>query len=95
MASNQCIIDDSYCTAMGTHFKKQGEHLDRMVSEYISELKTIRNTAILKGDVRKVLDDYIKYAEKMKEKIGNISQTAQAQVTKFLTQVDQADQYLF
>lgn len=95
MASNQCIIDDSYCVAMGNYFKRQGERLDVMISDYVAALKTVRDTAITKGDVHVVLDAYIDYAEKMKDKIGAISNNAQAHVTKFQSKVDEADQYLF
>lgn len=95
MASNQCIIDDAYCVEMGNYFKRQGEHLDQMIIDYVATLKTVRDTAIIKGDVHEVLDTYITYAEKMKDKLGVISDNAQAQVTKFLTRVDEADQYLF
>lgn len=95
MASNQCIIDDEYCTAMGEYFKKQGENLDKMVSDYVSALQTVRNKAIKKGEVADALDSFIDYAEKLKEQMGIISENAQAHVNKFLEQVDEADQYLF
>lgn len=95
MASKQCIIDDSYCVAMGNYFKRQGEHLDQMISDYVATLKTVRDTAITKGDVHIVLDAYIDYAEKMKDKVGSISDNAQSHITKFLAKVDEADQYLF
>lgn len=95
MASNQCIIDDAYCSSMGTFFKRQGERLDQMVEDYIAVLQTIRDTGITKGDIHTVLEGYIAYAEKMKSKIGLISENAQSQVNKFLTRVDEADQYLF
>ena len=95
MASNQCIIDDSYCMAMGNYFKRQGERLDVMISDYVAALKMVRDTAITNGDVHVVLDAYIDYAEKMKDKIGSISNNALAHVTKFQSKVDEADQYLF
>ena len=95
MASNQCIIDDSYCVAMGNYFKRQGERLDQMITDYVAALKTVRDTGITKGDVHVVLDAYIDYAEKMKGKLDVVSNNAQAHVTKFLTKVDDADQYLF
>ena len=95
MASDQCIIDDAYCTAMGTYFKRQGERLDQMVEDYIAVLKTIRDTGVTKGDIHTVLEGYITYAEKMKAKIGTISENAQSLVNKFLTRVDETDQYLF
>ena len=95
MASNQCIIDDSYCVAMGNYFKRQGERLDQMIADYVAALKNVRDTAITNGDVHVVLDAYIDYAEKMKDKLGVISNNAQAHVTKFLAKVDETDQYLF
>lgn len=95
MASNQCIIDDEYCKSMGSYFKKQGEALDKMISDYIDVLETVKNTAIKDGDVAKALDSFIEYAKQMKGKIGVISNSAQVQVTNFLSKVDEADQYLF
>jgi len=95
MASNQCIIDDKYCEAMGTYFKRQGEKLDQMISDYLYVLQSIRDDAVMKGDIHEVLEGYVAYAEKMREKIGTISCNAQSQVLKFLTKVDEADQYLF
>lgn len=95
MASDQCIIDDSYCVAMGNYFKRQGERIDQMLLDYVAVLKTVRDVGITNGDVHIVLDAYINYAEKMKDKVGTISNNAQANVTKFLGKVDEADQYLF
>lgn len=95
MASDQCIIDDAYCTAMGSYFKRQGDRLDQMVDDYIDVLKNIKDTGITNGDIHTVLEGYITYAEKMKDKIGVISKNAQSHVNKFLTRVDEADQYLF
>ena len=30
MASNELIIDDDYCNAMGEYFVKQGEEIDKL-----------------------------------------------------------------
>ena len=95
MASNQCIIDDEYCTAMGEYFQKQGDELDKMVSEYIAALKSTREKAIISGDVAVALDSFITYAEKMRDQLGLISDNAKTQVSTFLSKVDDADQYLF
>ena len=95
MASNQCVIDDEYCSKMGRYFKKQGETLDKMISDYVDLLKIVKNTAIQEGDVAKALDSFIEYAEQMTGKIGVISNSAQIQVKDFLARIDEADQYLF
>lgn len=95
MASNNCVIDDDYCVKMGEYYKKQGGGLDKMISDYLCLLRTVQSEAIIKGDVAKALDCFIKYAEKMQEQIGIISDAAQTQVTRFLDRVDETDKYLF
>lgn len=95
MASNELIIDDDYCKSMGTYFTKQGQQLDQMISDYVTILQDVRNKAILSGDVATALSAYITYAEKLKQKIGNVSTNAGNQITTFLSKVDAADQYLF
>lgn len=95
MASNQCIIDDKYCLEMGSYFKKQGDRLDRMISDYISVMEFARTFGTRDGEVHDAMGDYIEYAKKLKGKFSLASQNAQSQVNKFLTQIDEADQYLF
>ncbi len=95
MASNELIIDDEYCRAMGSFFVSQGQQIDQIISEYVSILQDLRNRAIISGDVAKALTAYISYANKLNKQIGNISTTAKKQVDAFLSKVDAADQYLF
>ena len=51
MASNELIIDDDYCRAMGSYFTKQGEELDQLIVDYISILQDVKNKGITSGDV--------------------------------------------
>lgn len=95
MANKQLIIDDDYCRALGDFFVKQGEHMDGVIAEYVSILQEIKNSAITSGDVSNALGEYISYAQKLNDQIGNISITAKTHIDKFLTSVDDADQYLF
>lgn len=95
MASESTIIDDEYCTAMGSYFEKQGKQLDQMVSDYIALIQAVRNTGIKQGDTAKAMDAYIEYAEKLRDQIGNVSDAAKDHVKHFLEKVDEADQYLF
>ena len=95
MASNSTIIDDEYCTAMGEYFKKQGENVDALISEYLRILRVVKLLGIRRGETAQALDAFISYADRLKDQVGNISDSAQTQVTNFLAQIDQADQYLF
>lgn len=95
MASNELIIDDDYCRAMGNYFVSQGQQIDQIVSEYVSILQDLRNNAIVSGDVANALSAYIGFASKLNKLVGNISVNAKKNVNGFLAKVDAADQYLF
>lgn len=95
MASNELIIDDDYCKAMGSYFEKQGEELDQLVVDYISILQDVKNKGITSGDVSNALNSYINYVKKLNKKIGNLSTSTKIQIDNFLAQVDEEDQYLF
>lgn len=95
MATNELIVDDDYLKSMGTYFVKQGEQLDKLISEYISVLKEVKSKAIVSGDVATALNAYITYAEKLNKQIGNISTSAKKQIDNFVAKIDAADQYLF
>ncbi len=95
MASNELIIDDDYCKAMGTYFEQQGEAMDKLIADYITILKDVKSKGIVSGSVADALTAYISYVEKLNQKIGNISMSVQTQIRNFLARVDSEDQYLF
>lgn len=95
MASNELIIDDDYCKAMGSYFVKQGEQMDKLIVDYIAILQELKSKGIVSGDVSKALSTYITYVQKLNKQIGSISKTAKQQTDNFLTRVDAADKYLF
>lgn len=95
MASNELIIDDDYCRAMGYYFMKQGAELDQLIGDYISILQDVKNKGITSGEVSNALSSYINYVKKLHKKVGNISASAKSQIDNFLTRVDAEDKYLF
>ncbi len=95
MAGNSLQIDDEYCKAMGQYFIDEGRELEGFLSEYISILECIHKTSIEKGELAKALGNYITYAKKIKGQINKVSNVAQQQCTKFVSEIDKADQYLF
>ena len=95
MASKELIIDDDYCRAMGTYFKKQGEEMDELISEYISILQNVADKGFISGEVSKVMDSYISYVKKLNKQIGRISNSTKMQIEVFLKQIDSEDKYLF
>lgn len=95
MASNELIIDDDYCRAMGSFFTKQGEEIDSLVVDYISILQEVKSKGIMSGDVSSALSSYIDYVKKLNKKIGDISTSTKTQIDSFLSRVDAEDKYLF
>lgn len=95
MASNNLIIDDDYCKAMGTYFAEQGKEMDELTSKYIKILQEVRIKAIISGEVSDALSAYIGYVQNLNKQMGNISTSIQTQIDKFLARIDSEDQYLF
>ena len=95
MVVNPCVIDDEDCLAMRLYVLQQGNRLEQMISRYISLLKTVKNSAILKGTASDSLEAFIGCAELMQNQIGNISKDANAQIFNFQMTVIEADQYSF
>ena len=95
MASNELIIDDDYCRAMGSYFEKQGNEMDDMIVDYISILEDVRSKGISDGETAKVLTAYIDYVKKLNKKTGNVSKNIKGKIDRFLVQVDAEDKYLF
>ena len=88
MAENELIIDDEYCASMASYFFAQGNHLNIMVKNYIDAVEK-------EGEVAETLEAYITYVKKLDEQIKEISIIVKKQVEDFLTQIDDADEYLF
>lgn len=95
MADKQLIIDDDFCNALADYYVKQGEQLDKVISQYVTILQGVKDKAIISGDVSNALGTFITYANKLNGQICNISTIAESHVTNFLTRVDSADKYLF
>ncbi len=95
MASNELIIDDDYCNAMGEYFVKQGEEIDKLIMDYINILNEVKDKAIISGDVNKALSTYISYVKKLNRQIGQLSNSIKTQIDNFLVRVDKEDEYLF
>ena len=95
MAESTLKIDDEWCRSAGKFFGDEGQMLQSYLDRYIKILNNINRSAICQGDVAKALKSYIGYASRMKKQIQEISDIAQKETDKFLSSVDDADQYIF
>lgn len=95
MAGSALQIDDEYCKNMGKYFIDESAELEKFISEYIAILERIKSNAVMKGNVADALKVYISYGKKLKGQIESVSETAKEQIERFLSAIDEADQYLF
>ena len=95
MASNELIVDDEYCKAMGKYFVNQGEQLEKQINDYILILQDVKSKAIISGEVSDALSAYIEYVKRLNKKISNISTSTKSDIDNFLARIDSEDKYLF
>lgn len=95
MASNELIVDDEYCRTIGAYFFRQGQQMDALISAYISILERVKQSGIKEGKTASALAVYISQAKRMNKQIGTISKSAKTYAERFVTKINQADQFLF
>ena len=95
MASNELIIDDDYCKAMGEYCQTQGKELDKIIKDYIKILQEVKDKGITSGEVSNALNVYISYVRRLDGIIEGLSSPIKGEVTRFLSKVDEKDKYLF
>jgi len=95
MADHSLVIDDEYVVGVGGHCKTRGRELEDILIEYIAILEEIRTEAILEGEIANALTDYIACVKLLRDRITAISNNIQTVTNNFVTDVDEADSYLF
>lgn len=96
MASTELIIDDEYIHSMGSYFEKIGNSvIDKMIDGYISKLQEIKKSAIKEGEIADSLEAYIEAAQVLKDRAGKMGWELNKLTGYFITEIDDADQYLF
>ena len=95
MAGQELKIDDDYVTQMADFLEKRGNFLQDEIDKYLDTLGMIRDDAIIKGETANALDEFIGFAEVLREKISVIGENAKKAALGFITEVDEKDSYLF
>ena len=95
MASNELIIDDDYCKAMGEYCQTQGKELDKIIKDYINILQNLKDKAITSGEGSNALNTYISHVRKLEGVLGGLSSPIKGEIIQFLSRVDGEDKYLF
>lgn len=92
---NSVIIQETYCTNIGSFYWDASRQLEEAMQKYLSILEDIRKDAIVAGDTADSLQVFIQYAKKIKGQIEVMGKVAHQIECQFMDAVDEADQYLF
>lgn len=89
------IIDDSYCTGMGSVLYRYGHQLNEKLVEYSDILHAMRTDSLKEGEVGEALDTFLEYVDQLKGELSSISATADDRADDFIASVDEADEDLY
>ncbi len=89
------IIYDAEIQNLADFCDKTGGELEVFFYRYIRILESISANALKNGDAAKRLDAYVSYAAKMLGELAQNSREVQSNMKKYLTQIDNADKFLF
>lgn len=92
---SKLIIYDDYIYEAGSHAKKCASNLENVLTNYISTLQDIRDNSIMSGDIADTLSAYISCASKLKGKLKDIGVYTNSNCENFVSEVDEADNFLF
>ena len=92
---SKLVIDDDYIYDAAAHAKKCAVNLNNVLTSYIKILNQIRSDAIMSGDVAEALSAYISTASKLSGTLKEIGTSINSNGQKFVSAVDDADDYLF
>lgn len=89
------IIDDAYCTSMGSVLYQYGHRLNEKLVEYSDILHAMRTESLKEGEVGEALDTFLEYVDQLKDELTSISATADDRADDFIESIDEADEDLY
>lgn len=95
MAAKDLIVDDDYIRSMGDYFDKEGRRLEAALGAYLQCLSQVKDQAIPQGDTHDAIESFLSFATSLKGELTALSEVAKARSERFISQIDDTDQYLF
>lgn len=89
------VIDDSYIEEISEFMTTQGERFEEFLKNYTALMQVAVTEGIQSGRTKESLENYISVARELQGSVDIISQTGVMTTTKFLTEIDTADRYLY
>ena len=97
MASNntELKIDDDYINSQAEQIAKWACDLQGGIDKYTAILNNILAAAIMEGATAEALESFVDYVENLKDIVNDMGEEAKGMCLAFLSEVDEADSYLY
>lgn len=92
---NQLVVDDDYVKDAATYIQGQGERFEAFLEEYISILEDAVANGIKAGGTSQAFQAYVDTAKKLQKEVGAITEAASATCNQYITDIDEADEFLY
>lgn len=88
-------IDDDYVKYQAELIAEWTCDLQQGIDKYIGILKHILEDAIIEGTTAEALNSFIEYVDNLKDIVKNMGNEANGMCLAFLSEIDEADSYLY
>lgn len=95
MAGIDVKIDDDYVINAGENIKNWTAALQQNMNAYINILNDITTTGISAGDAHEALVAFKQYAEALRDAIDEMGEDINKMCNNFLSDINEADSYLY
>lgn len=95
MANVDIKIEDDYYKNMGKLYVEWYKDLQAGVDKYIKILECILEDAIMEGDTAKALEAFLNYAKTLSGIIEPLGAECEGLCVNYISEVDEADSYLY
>ena len=97
MASNntELKIDDDYINSQAEQIAKWACDLQGGIDKYTAILNNILAAAIMEGATAEAFESFVDYVENLKDIVNDMGEEAKGMCLAFLSEVDEADSYLY
>lgn len=88
-------IDDDYVNSQAEQITEWACDLQQGIDKYIGILNHILESAIMEGATADALTSFVEYVENLKDIVKDMGEEAKGMCLAFLSEVDEADSYLY
>ena len=88
-------IDDDYVNSQAEQIAEWACDLQEGIDGYIGILNHILEDAIMEGETAEALASFAGYVENLKDIVNEMGEEAKGMCLAFLSEIDEADSYLY